>query len=276
MTNTPTPHLSTVRPTGRDKPTRSVTFWGLMSVAALLVATLVVLSLVLSTRAQTATDSASQNAAQVSAVKATAAPLAGQVQSVCAGGGQAAQQLTVVGACTQAQKVQSAVAVPGPSGPPGPGPSQAEIDGAVNRYFDAHPLPAGQLPPVTEVAGLVAQYLQANPPAAGQNASPQMVADAVMNYCDGHNGCAGPAGQNATDTQVATAVANFCAAHDGCRGPQGAAGQDGVNGKDGANGTNGKPPATYTVLVPAVVGPPTTETCTRTNTDDSNPSYACA
>lgn len=121
-------------------------------------------------------------------------------------------------------------------GQPGPGPTQAEIDDAVSRYFVQHPLPPGQLPPVSEVAGLVAQYLIANPPAPGQDATPQMVSDAVTSYCTGHNGCAGPAGQNgqnATDQQVAQEVSAYCATHNDC------AGTPGVNGKDGATGPQG-------------------------------------
>jgi hypothetical protein len=253
-----------------------IPLWLLAVVGALIVVVVALLSLLLNSHIQTSQNAADTANANSAAIKSQAAPLAGQVQSVCNSGGVAATQLAASGACTQAQRVQSVVAIPGPTGPQGPGPSQSQIDDAVNRYFAAHPLPAGQLPPVSEVASLVATYLAANPPAPGANATPQMVTDAVTNYCGSHNGCAGPAGQNATDSQVATEVANYCAAHDNCAGPQGTAGANGQNGTNGTNGVNGKPPATYTVLVPAVVGPATTETCTRTNTDDSNPTYACA
>lgn len=114
--------------------------------------------------------------------------------------------------------------------------SQTAIENAVDRYFVAHPLPAGQLPPVSEVAGLVAQYLIANPPAPGQNATPQMVTVAVTGYCDAHGGCAGPAGvagQNATDAQVQVEVAAYCDAHDQCRGPAGPSGATGPQGVPG-------------------------------------------
>jgi hypothetical protein len=128
--------------------------------------------------------------------------------------------------------------VTGQQGLPGPGPSQAEIDASVSRYFATHPLPPGQLPPVSEVAGLVAQYLVTNPPAPGQNATPLMVSDAVTGYCTAHNGCAGADGQNATDEQVATQVSAYCATHNDCAGASGKDGQNGAAGPQGVSITD--------------------------------------
>jgi hypothetical protein len=226
----------------------------LFVLGGLILAALVPLSIWFTAHAQNTQTQLDSANGQVTAVKSQAAPLAGQVQSVCDQGGAAATELNNAGACTQASKVQSAVAGPaGPSGPAGPGPSQDEINAAVNAYFGEHPLPAGQLPPVTEVAGLVAQYLQANPPAAGQNATPGMVSDAVSGYCSANNGCAGPAGQNATDDQVSAAVVAYCSAHADCAGPAGANGVNGTNGQDGAPGPacpSGYAPESAIVTVP--------------------------
>lgn len=256
---------------------RRLPLWLLLAFGAVIVAVLVPLSLVLTNQSNTAQTSADAANATASAVKATAAPLAGQVQSVCSQGGEAAAKLNNVGACTQAQQVISAVQIPGPSGPQGPGPSQEQIDAAVNRYFLDHPLPPGQLPPVSEVTALVAQVYAANPPAPGQNATPGMVATAVSNYCDAHNGCAGPAGQNATADMVLAAVTDYCAAHNNCAGPAGANGADGqpgATGQPGPTGATGPPPAGWTYV--DALG--RTRTCTPAPppTGQSAPWYACS
>lgn len=230
--------------------------WIYLIVGGLVVVALIFTSIYLTAKGNASQSHADSANSKVTAVQSQAAPLAGQVQSVCDQGGAAATELNNAGACTQASKVQSAIAEPGPSGPSGPagpGPSQDEIDAAVNAYFGEHPLPAGQLPPVSEVAGLVAQYLQANPPAAGQNATPGMVSDAVTSYCTANSGCAGPAGATgpgATDQQVQDQVAAYCSAHNGCAGPAGANGANGQDGAPGPDCPDGYAPESAIVVVP--------------------------
>jgi hypothetical protein len=230
--------------------------WMLYGLGGVVLALILVLSVVYTSHSNGTQDALDTANAGITAVKSQAAPLAGQVQSVCDQGGVAATALNNAGACTQASKVQSVVEEPGPSGPSGPagpGPSQDEINAAVNAYFGVHPLPPGQLPPVSEVAGLVAQYLQANPPAAGQNATPGMVSDAVSSYCAANNGCAGPAGATgpgATDAQVQQQVATYCAAHDNCAGPAGTNGTNGSNGAPGPACPSGYAPESAIVTIP--------------------------
>lgn len=253
------------RQTWRDRWHIQVPTSWIVAVTALGLMLLLVLSLFFIQAAGHVQDSADSNAAKVTAVQSQAAPLAGQVQSVCDQGGLAATQLNAAGACTQASKVQSVIEIPGPTGPQGPGPSQAEIDASVNAYFAAHPLPAGQLPPVSEVAGLVASYIAANPPAAGvpgQNATAAMVSDAVTNYCAANNGCAGPQG------------ATGAAGPSGAQGEQGQQGVAGPQGEAGPTGPQGPPPATYTIQVPNALGGSTTETCTESAPGSTT--YACA
>lgn len=155
----------------------------------------------------------------------------------------------------------------GAAGPQGPGPSQAQISAAVDSYFDAHPLPAGQLPPVSEVAGLVSSYLTANPPAPGKDATPAEIASAVVSYCTANDGCSGPQGEQGIPGK------------DGATGPPGPQGDQGVQGDPGdpgPTGAQGPPPKTYTVQVPGVIGT-TTETCVLNDTasDPNYPSYTC-
>lgn len=168
--------------------------------------------------------------------------LAGQVGALASAANQNA-----AGERTLASQVQQlggtpAVRVPtaavGPSGPQGPGPSQQQINDAVNAYFGAHPLPPGQLPTATQVATAVAAYLEANPPV-----TPAQVVAAVVSYCSTANGCRGPSGadgqpgQNATDAQVAAAVSAYCSqASNPCQGPAGPTGATGPSGAQGVPG----------------------------------------
>lgn len=172
-------------------------------------------------------DLAGQVGALSTAANANAAgerALASQVQSL---GG------------TPAVRVPSVTVGPsGPAGAQGPAPSQAQIDAAVNAYFGAHPLPAGQLPTATQVATAVAGYLAANPPV-----TPAQVVAAVVSYCSAANGCRGPTGadgtpgQNATDAQVADAVTAYCSqSSNPCQGPAGATGAQGIQGVPGDPG----------------------------------------
>lgn len=143
--------------------------------------------------------------------------------------------------------VSPPAAVPGPAGPQGPGPSQAEIDDAVNGYFAQHP--PGATPAM--IAVQVASYLTTNPPAPGRPPTQAEIATATSDYLSSHvaqfqgqpgaTGAAGPTGapgQDATDAQVQSAVAAYCSTHNGCAGPAGADGPAGAQGAQGISVTD--------------------------------------
>lgn len=162
--------------------------------------------------------------------------LSGQQRDAAVAAQQLAAQLHEHGLTPVVAPPTPVVGPAGPTGPQGPGPSQAQIDQAVNNYFTQHP--PGATPAM--VAMQVAAYLTANPPPAGRAPTQQEIATATSDYLTAHaaqfQGQAGTPGQNATDEQVSSAVAAFCSTHNGCVGPVGAAGQ---NGKDGAQGAQG-------------------------------------
>lgn len=163
--------------------------------------------------------------------------LASQVQDEC-------QKGTWKGnpaACSQANQVQAAptpVAIPGDQGPPGePGPQGKE--GARGMAGPGGPTGPSGAP--------------GEPGSNGVNGNPGT---------DGSNGENGAQGEP------------------GPTGPQGPPGPPGANGSDGdpgpagmngAPGSNGSPPAGWTWT--DLTG---THTCTRTNTDDSAPTYGCS
>lgn len=110
------------------------------------------------------------------------------------------------------------------------GPTQADLDAAVERYFATHP--PGDTPAI--VATKVAAYLTAHPPKPGPPPTPAMIATAASHYIQAHaadfrgqpgingtNGVDGKPGQDATDAQVQAAVSSYCDAHNQCQGPQG-------------------------------------------------------
>jgi hypothetical protein len=92
----------------------------------------------------------------------------------------------------------------GPQGPPGPGPSDAQVYAAVAAYLADNPVTA-EGPSSAEIAAAVAEYLRDYPP--------------------------GP-----TPEQVSAAVAEYLTANPP---PAGADGADGSNGADGAPGPAG-------------------------------------
>lgn len=109
----------------------------------------------------------------------------------------------------------------GAAGPPGPGPSDAQVLAAVTLYLEAHPLPSAPPPSAQQISDAVAGFMKANPVPAGKDGSP------------------------ATDAQVAAAVASYVAAHppaDGAPGPAGPTGPagTGVPGPAGPSGPAGK------------------------------------
>jgi hypothetical protein len=250
---------------------RRIPLWSILGTGAAILVSVVVLSLWLTSTTNTATDTASVANGHSAAIQSQAAPLAGQVASVCGQGNAAATQLARSGACKQAQKVISVVQepVPGPTGERGPGPSDAQVQAFVDGYFATHPLPAGQLPPVSEVAGLVASYCTAH-----RGCGAGDVATQVSSYCAAHDGCG--------TEDVASAVATYCDTHNQCAGPQGVAGSNGTDGTAGTDGSDGKdgasgaagPPVAGWVYVDALG---MSHTCTPAPPPDgqSAPWYSC-
>jgi Collagen triple helix repeat (20 copies) len=110
----------------------------------------------------------------------------------------------------------------GTAGPPGPGPSDAQVLVAVTQYLTVHPLPTAAAPSQAQIAAVVAEYLKANPPAAGKDGAP---------------------GAAASNAQVANAVAVYLAAHPPASGKDGKDGKDGEPGASGASGVSEDPGA---------------------------------
>lgn len=84
---------------------------------------------------------------------------------------------------------------PGPSGPPGPGPSDTQVYAAVADYLADHPVTADG-PSSAQIAAAVGEYLRDYPPGP----TPEQVSAAVVAYltdhppADGEDGADGPAG----------------------------------------------------------------------------------
>lgn len=108
--------------------------------------------------------------------------------------------------------------LPGPAGPAGaqgPGPSDVQVQTAVDAYLAIHP------------------------PAAGANATDVQIITAVTTYLRAYPPPPGPPGPGPTDTQIAGAVAVYVSAHPPPAGPQGPQGNQGNTGPAGASGSSG-------------------------------------
>lgn len=177
---------------------------------------------------------------------------------------------------------------PGVAGPQGPGPSDAQVQAAVQAYLSAHPI-AGVPPTQAQVAAVVAVYMTQHPPAAGSPGPTGAV---------GPSGAVGSAGTGPSDAQIAAAVAVWEQAHPvvapsgpsgaqgppgptgvgetGPQGPQGspgASGASGVSGASGASGASGSPgsdPSGWTYVDALGV----THTCSP-DSGTPSPHYAC-
>jgi hypothetical protein len=135
----------------------------------------------------------------------------------------------------------------GPQGLQGPGPSDAQVQAAVDVYLGQHP-PSGTVPTAV-VDAAVTVYLTAHPPAPGPPPS---------------------------DAQVAAAVAAYMAANPAPSGPPGPQGQPGVGqtgpaGAPGKDGAPGSPPAGWTWTDPSG----TTYNCVPDGQTPA-PHYTCA
>lgn len=131
------------------------------------------------------------------------------------------QQLTSHGITPAAPPPEQLVV--GPTGPAGPGPTDAQVQAAVDGYLMQHP-PAGTVP-ASAITDAVDAYLTVNPPAPGPGPTQQQIASAVATYMAANPAPAGPAGATGADGSPGPA------------GPQGPAGADGAQGPDPAGWT---------------------------------------
>lgn len=201
------------------------------------------------------TDSAN---ARTVTVQQQALRVANPVDELCAEGGALATQLNRRGACSPARSIVQAP----PTAVAGRGPTDAEVEAGVADYLQRNPPPAGRAPTTEEITAAVATYLLAHPPTPGRAPTSAEIADAVQTYLVANPPAPGKDGAPASDEQVAAAVAAYLQAH-----PP-AAGADGANG---AAGENGKPPASWSWTGSSG----TRHVCTRSNDDDSSPTYTC-
>lgn len=260
----PTEAIQPPPPTSRaTRVVRRIPAWLLLAVGALVVAALIPLSILLTTHANASQASADTANNGLVAVRSQAAPLAGQVQTVCGQGGAAAIQLNAAGACTQANKVASAVAIPGPTGPPGangqPGRGISSTHLAngelVVSYTDGTSIDVG---PVVGPAGMDGK------PGRGVVGTTITGGELVVSYTDG------------TSQNLGSVV-----------GPAGATGAQGIAGVNGANGTNGADGKTGPTGPSGLPGPPVAgwtftdalgmqHTCTRNaGSPDNAATYTC-
>jgi hypothetical protein len=123
----------------------------------------------------------------------------------------------------------------GATGPAGPGPSDAQVQVAVDGYLLAHPPSA--VVPAAQVEADVTAYLALHPPAPGPPPSDAQVAAAVAAYMSAHPAPSGPPGS--PGPQGSPGVGQ-----QGPAGPAGAAGQ---------SGAAGSPPAGWTWTDPSGV-----------------------
>ncbi len=135
------------------------------------------------------------------------------IAQLAAGLGTTEQQLKAHGISPSAPPPASIIAQagpPGPQGEQGPGPSDAQVQAAVDVYLGQHP-PTGTVP-AEVVDAAVTVYLTQHPPAPGPPPS---------------------------DAQVAAAVAAYMAANPAPSGAPGPSGSPGSSGQDGAPGPAG-------------------------------------
>lgn len=146
------------------------------------------------------------------------------ITQLAAGLGTTEQQLKAHGISPSAPPPASIIAQAGPAGPPGPGPSDAQVQAAVDVYLGEHP-PTGTVP-AAQVEADVTAYLAQHPPAPGPPPSDAQVADAVATYMAAHPAPSGPPGSPGAQGQPGVGET-------GPAGPPGAAGPQGPQGEPG-------------------------------------------
>jgi hypothetical protein len=186
--------------------------------------------------------------------QAAARQIAGQdaqISALYGGLATTEQQLTAHGikpsAPPPAQIIQGAT---GPAGPAGPGPSDQQVQAAVDVYLAANPPTANVS--TDALTTVVDAYLTLHPPAAGPPPSNAQVATAVAAYMAVNPPPSGPAGPQ------------------GVAGSPGVDGAQGVQGPPGPQGVAGPPPAGWTWTDPQG----DTYNCALDNQSPA-PHYAC-
>lgn len=131
--------------------------------------------------------------------------------------------------CAKAREIREEVVLPATA----PGPSQAQVQGWVEDWMEAHPSHDGKNATPEMVARAVAEHMEGNGQAQITKVAQAYLAANAERFRGepGADGEQGPKGDNATDDQVATAVAAFCAEHGDCAGPQGERGGIGPQGQ---------------------------------------------
>lgn len=214
--------------------------------------------------------------------KATISNLGDRVDGLVSSSNNVASQAQQLG--DQVRKLGAVPVVqpptPAPDGPvttqPAPGPTQAQIDDAVAGYLAAHPPAPGASATPAMVATAVGDYLGANPPAPGRAPTSTEIAAAANAYIASHlsdfigpqgspgdTGPTGAAGPGPSAQQIADAVNSYCNPGAGAVSP--------CEGPPGQTGPVGPPVASWTYTDALGVE----HTCSRVNTDDTAPTYAC-
>lgn len=155
---------------------------------------------------------------QIEYLDSTGAARDRAIAALASGDAQLRAQVTSLGGTPKVPPPQVIISgAAGATGAQGPGPSDAQVQAAVDTYLAAHP-PSGTVP-AAQVEADVAGYLSLHPPASGRDASA---------------------------AQIDASVAAYMAAHPAPSGPPGQDGQDGKQGNPGVNGAPGSPPAGWT------------------------------
>src|SRR5882757_4206653 len=179
----------------------------------------------------------------------------------------------------------------GATGQQGPGPTDAQVQTAVGRYFHAHPVraPVSAAQLTADAASYVARYLRTHPAPAGKTGGTGPSGVPGEPGVDGSPGPSGAQGPAPTDAQIATAVQQYLpgavaaylianppaagpAGSTGPSGPSGASGPPGETGAQGETGATGPPIASWSWTDPdtGVV-----HVCTRSGGTVDAPTYSC-
>lgn len=160
---------------------------------------------------------------------------------------------------------------PGPAGPQGPGPTDAQIQTAVAAYFAAHPVINDTPPSPSVVQAFVTAYLVAHPAPQG---SP---GPAGSPGSTGQTGATGATGANGRGIfNIACNDTHLVVTYDDSAGTtqdlgSGSCGQ----GPQGPQGEPGKPVASYSYTVHGPLGD-TSYTCTWDGESETSPHYDCS
>lgn len=173
-------------------------------------------------------------------------------------------------ASVRANPAKPTQAVPGPSGPQGPGPTDAQVYAAVAAYFRAHPVTNNTPPSPAVVQRYVDRYLAAHPAPSGPPGSPGATGSAGTN---GTNGADGTDGRGIST--MACSGTDLIVTYTDSSTQDLGAGSCG-QGPAGPKGEPGQPVQSFTYTVPGVAGVgSTTYLCTWDGQSTSQPHYDC-